>query len=170
MNVYNHKTMKRLYLVRHAKSSWEYDLTDHKRPLNNRGFKDAHLVSTHLKGTIPLPDLVLSSDAMRALTTANIFISNLGLNEDDIVLNHDLYDFSGLNLTKVIKECDNAVNTLMVFGHNHAMTYFVNTYGNKPIGNVPTSGFTHIEMDIDSWKDLEKGVTIQTVFPRDLKG
>jgi phosphohistidine phosphatase len=161
--------MKRLYLVRHAKSSWEHDVTDHKRPLNKRGYNDAQLVSRHIKGLIQLPDLVFSSDAMRALTTANIFISNLGLNEDDIILNHDLYDFSGHNLTDVIKSCDDSVNTLMVFGHNHAMTYFVNTYGNKPIGNVPTSGFTHIEMEIDSWKGLLKGITIQTVFPRDLK-
>ncbi len=161
--------MKRLYLVRHAKSSWKHDVSDHKRPLKNRGFKDAHLVSKHIKGLIRLPDLVISSDAMRALTTANIFISNLGLNEDDIVLNHDLYDFSGHSLTKVINSCDDSVNTLMAFGHNHAMTYFVNTYGNRPIGNVPTSGFTHIEFEIDSWKDLEKGKTIETVFPRDLK-
>ena len=161
--------MKHLYLVRHAKSSWEHDVSDHKRPLKKRGFNDAQLVSRHIKSLIRLPDLVFSSDAIRALTTANIFISNLGLNEDDIILNHDLFDFSGDNLTDVIKSCDDAVNTLMVFGHNHAMTYFVNSYGNKPIGNVPTSGFTHIEMEIDSWKDLKKGTTIQTIFPRDLK-
>ncbi len=161
--------MKTLYLVRHAKSSWEYDVSDRQRPLNKRGFKDANLVSKHLKDKIQLPDLVMSSDANRALTTANIFSRNLGLNEYDIVLNHDLYDFSGQGLTEVIKNCDDSVGTLMVFGHNHAMTYFVNTYGNKPIGNVPTSGFTHIELDIDSWTDLKKGVTVQTVFPRDLK-
>ena len=161
--------MKNLYLVRHAKSSWEYDVSDHQRPLNKRGFKDANLVSKYLKNTIKLPDLVMSSDANRALTTANIFSNSLGLNEDDIVLNHDLYDFSGHGLTEVIKNCDNSVRTLMVFGHNHAMTYFVNTYGNKPIGNVPTSGFTHIELEIISWKELIKGITIQTVFPRDLK-
>ncbi len=161
--------MKRLYLVRHAKSSWEYDVSDHKRPLNKRGFKDANLVSKHLKNVIIFPELVISSDANRALTTANIFISNFGINEDDIKLEHELYDFSGQGLTNVIKNCDDSIDTLMVFGHNHAMTYFVNTYGNKPIGNVPTSGFTHIEIDINSWNDLTKGTTIQTVFPRDLK-
>jgi phosphohistidine phosphatase len=161
--------MKRLYLVRHAKSSWEYDVSDHKRPLNKRGFKDANLVSKHLKNVIIFPELIISSDANRALTTANIFISNFGINEDDIKLEHELYDFSGQGLTNVIKNCVDSIDTLMVFGHNHAMTYFVNTYGNKPIGNVPTSGFTHIEIDINSWNDLTKGTTIQTVFPRDLK-
>lgn len=161
--------MKNLYLVRHAKSSWEYDLSDHERPLNKRGFKDANLVSKHLKGSLNLPDLVISSDAVRAKTTARIFVDNLGISDNIFTLNHKLYDFSGSDLREVIEDCDNSVDTLMVFGHNHAMTYFVNTYGNKPIGNVATSGFTHIELDIDSWKDLNKGVTIQTVFPKQLK-
>ncbi len=162
--------MKTLYLVRHAKSSWEYDVSDHQRPLNKRGFKDAKLVSKYLNNKIQLPDIVISSDANRALTTAKIYSSNLGFNEDDIVLNHDLYDFSGHGLTEVIKNCDDSVGTLMVFGHNHAMTYFVNTYGNKPIGNVPTSGFSQLELDINSWKELKKGITVQTVFPKQLKG
>lgn len=162
--------MKNLYLVRHAKSSWEYDLSDHERPLNNRGYKDANLVSNHLKKNLVLPDLVISSDAVRAKTTATIFVDNLEISKVIFELNHELYDFSGMQLTDVIKNCDDSVNTLMVFGHNHAMTYFVNTYGNKPIGNVPTSGFTHIQMDIDSWNDLKKGITVQTVFPKQLKG
>lgn len=161
--------MKTLYLVRHAKSSWEYDVSDHQRPLNKRGFKDAKLVSKYLNNKLQLPDLVISSDANRAFTTAKIYADHLGLNEDDIQLNHDLYDFSGHGLTDVIKNCDDSVDTLMVFGHNHAMTYFVNTYGNKPIGNVPTSGFTQLELDINSWSELKKGITKQTVFPRDLK-
>ena len=162
--------MKNLYLVRHAKSSWEYDLSDHERPLNNRGYKDANLVSKHLKGNLNLPDLVISSDAVRAKTTAIIFVDNLEISSDIFELDHNLYDFSGSQLTEVIKNCDDSVDTLMVFGHNHAMTYFVNTYGNKPIGNVPTSGFTHIELNIDSWNDLIKGITVQTVFPKQLKG
>ena len=161
--------MKNLYLVRHAKSSWEYDVSDHQRPLKKRGFKDAHLVSNYLKNKITLPDLVISSDANRALTTANIFISNLGLNEDDIELDHELYDFGGRGLINVIKNCDDSINTLMVFGHNYAMTNFVNSYGDKLIDNVTTSGFTHIELDINSWKELKKGTTVLTVFPRDLK-
>lgn len=161
--------MKHLYLVRHAKSSWEHDVIDHERPLNKRGFKDAHLVSNHLKGNIELPDLVLSSDAVRAKTTANIFTYNLGIDDSKLQLVHDLYDFGGKELTRVIQSCDDSVETLMVFGHNNAMTFFANNFGNTFINNVPTCGFTHIEFDIDSWKDLNKGKTIQTVFPKQLK-
>ncbi len=161
--------MKTLYLVRHAKSSWEYDLIDHERPLNNRGFKDANLVSKHLKKSIGLPDLVLSSDAVRAKTTAYIYAKNLGINEEGIVLNHQLYDFSGRDLTHVISNCDDDIKTLMVFGHNHAMTAFVNTFGDTYTDNVATSGFTHLEFDIDSWKDLKPGKTIQSLYPKQLK-
>ncbi len=162
--------MKTLYLVRHAKSSWEYDVIDHERPLNDRGFKDANLVSSHLKETLELPDLVISSDAMRAKTTAMIFMKNLGIVEGEILLNHELYDFSGRGLTNVISNCDDDINILMVFGHNHAMTAFVNTYGDEYTGNVATSGFTHIEFDIGSWKELKPGKTKQSLYPKKLKG
>ncbi len=161
--------MKNLILVRHAKSSWEHNVIDHDRPLNERGFKDAGLVSNDLKNRSLGIDLVLSSDAMRAKTTANIFISNMGVNPEIVHLNHDLYDFSGTNLTEVIKTCDNSDNKLMIFGHNHAITAFVNTYGSSYIDNVPTSGVVAIEFDIDNWKNLNKGKTIWTLFPRDLK-
>ncbi|NMH89488.1 SixA phosphatase family protein [Flavivirga algicola] len=161
--------MKNLILVRHAKSSWEHNVIDHERPLNKRGFKDADLVSNNLKARDLNIDLILSSDAMRAKTTANIFISNLGVDTYTVHLNHDLYDFSGTNLTEVIKTCDNSVDTLMVFGHNHAITSFVNTYGSSYIDNVPTSGVVVIAFDIDNWKNLDKGKTMWTLFPRDLK-
>ncbi len=160
--------MKKLIIVRHAKSSWQYDVIDHERPLNDRGFDDAHKVSNEFKGKLN-PDLVLSSDALRAISTANIFISNLGIDTNKVLLNHDLYDFSGENLIRVIKSCHDIYKELMVFGHNHAITAFVNSYGNKPIENVPTCGVVIIEFDILNWSDLKPGKTIHTIFPRDLK-
>ena len=111
----------------------------------------------------------MSSDAMRAKTTAMIFLKHLGMDVDEIQLNHELYDFSGRGLTNVISNCDDSVDKLMVFGHNHAMTAFVNTYGDEYTGNVATSGFTHIVFDIDSWKDLKPGKTLQSLYPKKLK-
>ena len=161
--------MKKIILIRHAKSSWKHNVIDHDRPLNKRGFEDANLVSISLKESHLNIDLVLSSDAMRAKTTANIFMSNLDIDTSMVHLNHELYDFSGTNLIEVIKACDDSINTLMLFGHNHAITAFVNTYGDSYIDNVPTSGVVVIEFDIINWKNLNKGKTIQTLFPRDLK-
>ena len=62
--------MKTLYLVRHAKSSWEFDVIDHQRPLNDRGLRDAPNVARHIAQEMPQPDYFLSSDATRAMTTA----------------------------------------------------------------------------------------------------
>ena len=161
--------MKTLTLIRHAKSSWEHNVIDHERPLNKRGLNDAALVSSSLAKNLLHPELILSSDANRAKTTASIFMSGLNINEDLINLNHDLYDFSGYNLINVIKACDDAINTLMIFGHNHAITAFVNTYGDVYIDNVPTSGVVILEFDIKQWRDLKPGKTVSTLFPRDLK-
>lgn len=161
--------MKNLILVRHAKSSWKHNVTDHERPLNKRGLNDAQKISNHLIKKGLNVELAWSSDAIRAKTTANIFISNLGISQEIFSLNHDLYDFSGENLVKIIKNCDDKINSLMVFGHNHAITAFVNSYGDKYIDNVPTSGVVNIEFEIDSWKNLNQGKTIQTLFPRDFK-
>lgn len=162
--------MKRIILIRHAKSSWKHDVIDHKRPLNDKGLKDAEIISKQLveynKWNI---DFVMSSDAKRTKTTALIFTSNLKINESDICFVHELYDFEGRNLFRCIKSCDNSINNLMVFGHNHAITHFVNRYGNQYIENVPTSGVTIIEFDIEKWKNLNKGNTIKTLFPKDFK-
>ena len=161
--------MKKLVLVRHAKSSWEHDVTDHQRPLKKRGFKDADMVSNSFKKKSLTADFLISSDAIRAKTTAEIFISNLNIDESIVRFIHDLYDFSGKSLLRVIKSCDDTINTLMVFGHNNALTDFVNTFGDKYIDNVPTSGLVIIEFNIDNWKGLKPGKTSYTLFPRDLK-
>jgi len=161
--------LKRLVLIRHAKSSWEHGVTDHQRPLKKRGYKDADMVSKSFNKEGFTADFVISSDAIRAKTTAEIFISNLNIDENIVRFNHNLYDFSGTDLVRIIKSCDDTINTLMVFGHNHAITAFVNTYGDKYIDNVPTSGLVAIEFDMDSWNKLKPGKTYTTLFPRDLK-
>ena len=161
--------MKKLTLTRHAKSSWEHNVIDHERPLNDRGSSDAVLLANEFKNSFIQPDLLISSDANRAKTTANIFIETLNISSKIVRYNHSLYDFSGRNLVEVIKNCDESVNHLWVFGHNHAITYFVNTYGNVYIDNVPTCGIVQIEFDINDWKNLKKGKTLMTLFPRNLK-
>ncbi|WGK64338.1 SixA phosphatase family protein [Croceiramulus getboli] len=161
--------MKTLYLVRHAKSSWEYDVIDHQRPLNERGLSDAPLIAAHVAGLIETPDLFMSSDAVRALTTANFYAKAFGVPTEDIRLNHDLYDFDGRQLVREVKKLPNAHDRVMVFGHNHAMTFFVNEFGSKPIGNVPTAAFTAIQFDIDDWENLNKGTTLHHIAPKQLK-
>ncbi|OEK08392.1 histidine phosphatase family protein [Flavivirga aquatica] len=161
--------MKKIILIRHAKSSWKYDVIDHERPLNKRGYNDAELVSNYFIDNSLEINMVMSSDAVRAKTTAKIFINNLNINEDIVHYDHKLYDFAGNDLIEVIKSCDNSIDNLMIFGHNHAITAFVNTYGSQYIENVPTCGIVIIQFDIKKWNDLILGKTIKTIFPSSLK-
>src|SRR5690606_7654736 len=127
------------------------------------------LVSSILKNSNLSVDSVISSDANRAKTTAELLISNLNIDVNLLKLNPDLYDFSGEKLLKTIKSTDNKVKSLMVFGHNHAITFFVNKFGDRYIDNVPTCGVVIIEFDIQDWGNLKPGKTIKTIFPRGLK-
>lgn len=161
--------MKTLYIVRHAKSSWEFNLEDHKRPLNNRGLRDAELVGNKLKELVKSIDKVYSSDAVRAKTTANIVLGQMGLGEDILTIEPKLYDFNGHQVIEVIKACDKGVDTLMIFGHNHAFTSIVNLYGSTIIDNLPTAGAVGIQFNIQNWSEIEVGKTVLTVFPKTLR-
>ena len=161
--------MKTLYLVRHAKSSWEFDLTDHERPLNDRGLRDAPRVAEYTAEQLPKPDAIWSSDAMRAKLTSFFFAKAYGFDENTVQLYHELYDFSGGQVVEHIRSCDQVIDRLMVFGHNNAMTNIVNTYGNQYTDNVPTCGVTALTFAIDDWRNLKPGKTIFSCTPKGLK-
>lgn len=161
--------MKKLYFVRHAKSSWKHDVDDHKRPLKERGERDGQLVSKKVSTEIEAPQKIISSDATRALNTAKFFKEAWNIDEANFETNHDLYDFSGQNVIRVIKGLDDALNRVMIVGHNHAFTSVVNMLGSQHIDNVPTCGFVMLEFDEKHWSDITTGKTVNTIFPRDLK-
>lgn len=161
--------MKTLYMVRHAKSSWEFDVIDHKRPLKKRGINDGGIVSAYVAENFEAPEQILSSDAVRALSTAQFFKEAYQIPDKEFEITHDLYDFSGHKVMETIKSLDDSLNRVMIVGHNHAFTSIANMLGNKYIDNVPTCGFVAIEFSESSWKDITTGITKNTVFPRDLK-
>jgi phosphohistidine phosphatase len=162
--------MKTLILIRHAKSSWKYNLPDHKRPLKSRGKNDAKLMSTHLSKTnFITPDLILSSDGERAKQTASIFIKHLKWDNVNFNLEHDLYDFSGESAFNVIRNTPNSITTLVVFGHNPTFTMLASQMGSKFIDNIPTSGLVQIQFEQDDWAKVKNGLTIKTLFPKSLK-
>ncbi|MGC4039749.1 MAG: histidine phosphatase family protein [Flavobacterium sp.] len=161
--------MKQLILVRHAKSSWDAPLRDFDRPLTGKGIQDAHLVSSNIASQIPKAFVVWSSAATRAKETAMIFAQNISFPIESIEFKEELYTFDERKLEQVIKSCPDHYEHLIVFGHNEAITNFVNKFGNTFIDNVSTSGFVNIIFDQNSWENIENGVTKKVVFPRDLK-
>jgi len=161
--------MKTIILVRHAKSSWENDLSDRQRPLKNRGLKDANLVSNAFCKLGYLPKKYFSSPAKRALETSKIFLKTLKIDQSNLTIVEDLYDFNGTSVINFIKTLDNRTNSVMIFGHNHAFTSISNIFGNIFIDNLPTSGLVKINFEIDNWKDLKKGSTELKIIPKELK-
>ena len=161
--------MKNLIIVRHAKSSWENPVSDKERNLTDRGRNDAALVSLESLGLIRNKFVLFSSNARRALETAAIFATNYSFPFNDIIINEDLYTFDENQLEKVIKSLNNDLENVILFGHNEAITNFVNKFGDIFIENVPTSGLIWIEFDCLEWKLLKKGKTKKVVFPRELK-
>jgi len=161
--------MKILYLLRHAKSSWEEGVDDHKRSLKNRGKNDAELVSKYVAIKVKAPQKIYSSDANRAQTTARYFKESFGVSDKDCILKPSLYDFEGSKVMEVIKNVANNLDCVMIVGHNHALTSIVNMLGDAVINNLPTCGFVELQFEVDSWEFANFGHTSTQVFPRDLK-
>jgi phosphohistidine phosphatase len=161
--------MKNLILIRHAKSNWDVPLQDIDRPLDRRGMKDAHLVSSHIIEFIPKTFVIWSSIAKRASDTALIFAQNILYPIDCIDYKESLYTFDEKQLEKAIKSCDDVFDSIILFGHNGAITNFANKFGNICINNVPTSGFVALEFDTQFWGEINKGHTKKIIVPKDLK-
>ncbi len=159
--------MKTLYIVRHAKSSWEYQgIKDIDRPLKKRGINDAYLVSKVLKNMIDCPNVFISSCANRALHTAMIFSYAFNYPLANLKISKSLYSFSDGYLIKTIKALDDGFNSAIIFSHDHGINTFVNTFGNKPIAHVPTCGVVGIEFTNNHWKNIKKGETFLVEFPK----
>ena len=161
--------MKNLILVRHAKSRWETPLKDRDRPLSKNGLQAAHLVSSSVSKYLPKTYLFWTSVAERASQTALIFAQNLSYPIESIIYKEELYTFDENQLAKVIKSCKNEFDSVILFGHNGAITNFVNKFGDVFIENVPTSGFVSLQFDVDDWSAIEKGKTLKVIVPKDLK-
>lgn len=161
--------MKQLILVRHGKSSWEYNVSDKDRPLLERGINDALLVSGKFLSNPIEVDFVFSSPANRALHTCLIFFRQLDYPMQKLEITDSLYDFSGDSVIPFVNKLDNHLDTVMIFGHNHAFTHIANSWGNTYIDNVPTSGLVHLQFGSETWENIEKGTTVQTIFPKQIR-
>tara|TARA_R100000935_G_scaffold42107_1_gene63779 strand:- start:2340 stop:2825 length:486 start_codon:yes stop_codon:yes gene_type:complete len=161
--------MKRLILVRHGKSSWDNNLPDEKRPLKKRGERDGLLVAKSFSPFSKKPVTVWSSPAVRALSTANIFKDELEIEDKHFNIINSLYTFNSADLYSQIQNCEAEIDTLMVFGHNPAMTNLVNKLGDSNVDNVPTTGLTVIDFESNSWENLKNGKTVLSLFPKNLR-
>lgn len=161
--------MKELILVRHAKSSWEYDVKDADRPLGERGITDAHLIAQALEKNLTGVQAIFSSPANRALHTCMILMREMGRPLGEVQVVRELYDFSGQGVCEHVWSLDDTLEKVMLFGHNNAMTHIANKWGSKYLENVPTCGVVHLTFPVDSWKEITYGDTLYTMFPKNLR-
>ncbi len=161
--------MKKLILVRHGKSSWKEDLPDDERPLKKRAFKDAGLVLNAFSGFCEKPLKIWSSYATRALDTAKIFKERLEVEDNDFTVKDELYTFDSWSLLDIIRSCEDEVDTLMVFGHNPAITGVANQLGDQHFSNIPTTGLCMIQFETENWKKIQDGKTLMYLFPKNLR-
>ena len=162
--------MKTLYIVRHAKSSWEYEgIKDIDRPLKERGINDAYLISNMLQKKISTPDVFIASCANRALHTAMIFCYTFNFPLANLRISKSLFNFSDGYLIKTVKTLDDGYDSAIIFSHDHGISDFVNKFGSEILDQVPTCGVVGIKFDINNWKDIKSGKTFLTEFPKNYK-
>lgn len=146
--------MRQLILVRHAKSSWDNpELNDFERPLNMRGKRDAPFMANLLAEKKVIPDLILSSPAVRTKLTTLEFASKLGISESQILWNDKLYLASSAKLFNILSKVDYKANTIMLVGHNPGLTDLQNLLCREVIENIPTCGIVSMKTRKE-WKDI----------------
>lgn len=150
--------MLTLFLIRHAKSSWDSPtMADFDRPLNERGKLNAPFMGKKLVDKGEMPELLISSTAKRAFSTAKKIAKELKYDEDKIVKNDNLYHAIVKTWLQEINKLNDSKKTIMCFGHNNGITEFVNYLTNGDIPNIPTCGIVKIKFEFDSWKMVSKG-------------
>ena len=162
--------MKNLFLLRHAKSSWDNAaLGDFDRPLSKRGISNAIQLSEYIQKHSISFDLVLSSPSERTQSTLDLVLSSL----DPIPtsnLKECIYHASALSLIQLITEQDDEINNLLIIGHNPGLHILTETLTNESIVKFPTCAFVKIT-NFNQWKDLDAGILNleSLITPRELK-
>ncbi len=151
--------MRTLYLIRHAKSSWgNPGLRDHDRPLNERGLHDAPKMAQLLVEQGVQPDLLVSSPAKRAFTTALFFAEAFKLEAEKVLREPNIYEAFPQDILRIISELPESSQTVLLFGHNPTFTEVANHFiENDFIENVPTCGVVKITSTAASWREFYEG-------------
>jgi len=147
--------MKKLFLVRHAKSSWEdKKLLDHRRDLNKRGKRDAPVMGERLVARGIEVDRMISSTATRALKTAEMIAAELDHPWDELIIDERLYLASVEEILEIIHNLPGYLDQVMVFGHNPGMTDLINTLCMAYLDNLPTCGIFELTYKINVWSQI----------------
>ena len=158
--------MKKIIIIRHAKSSWtDISLTDFERTLDPRGLSDAPMMADRLKSSGYFPEIIVSSDAVRAKTTAGYFADSFGL---QLKIDPKLYHGQSENYLNALAEMNDQISTIALVGHNPGITHIANLIAPGCTNNIPTCGIIIASSAKNnwssmSWKDMHLDVLL---FPK----
>jgi len=161
--------MKRLLIIRHAKSSWDYpELSDFERPLNKRGKRDLPDMAQRLSEKNLNIDLFLSSPATRAIITAIGHAEKFGVKSEEIIQDSRLFHASSKYIQKVISETSDQITSLAIFGHNPGLTDLISDISDFDLWNLPTCAVCGIDLPIASWQEITgaKGSKFYYDYPK----
>lgn len=157
--------MKKLILIRHAKSSWESTATaDYDRPLSERGKTDAPRIAEFLAAKKLEPDQFFTSSALRAHTTAKLISKDIGFEQEAIMADRRLYLADVPHLQSIMREFSDDWDCIFLLGHNPTITECANLLANDELENIPTCGVYGIALNIDTWSRLHNGVGTKLFF------
>jgi len=140
--------MKKLLLIRHAKAG-SHDMTDFKRPLTDRGIREAEFMAHQLKKAGLIPQYILTSPALRTQTTANIISKVLNILPNSA--NKAIYEADTHTLFKIINDLPDEYNFIALIGHNPGMSQMLYELTGE-LRDMPPAGAALIDFDFDSWK------------------
>jgi len=153
---------RRLTLVRHAKSSWSDGvLSDFERPLNARGLWDAPTMARRFAADLQRETAskvrLVSSPALRALTTAQIFADTLNIPHSEMVLQEKIYEAMPGTLLEIVRAFDDADCHVLMFGHNPGFSDLARLLADCPFLEMPTCAIAHLRFGLRTWRKLNPG-------------
>lgn len=156
---------KNLLLIRHAKSGWDdLLLPDFQRPLNERGLKNAPEMARRMIKRELIPKQIISSPALRALTTSQIFASEFKINQSEIIQEAEIYEAHAQTLLEVVNNLDNSSNFTALFGHNPGLSNLANYLCNNASFELPTCGMILLKFPFDAWEMISRDTAELILF------
>lgn len=164
--------MKTIYLIRHAKSSWEnHRLSDFERPLNKRGMNDTKKIGQELNQLDFNPEKIIASTSVRTTATIQLLCEHINYNFKNVEFNSTLYHPSRENFMRILEDLPDELESVALVSHNYGISEFADYLTENFMEAMPTCAVVCIELDIDSWKEIVRGLgtTKWYIYPKMLE-
>jgi phosphohistidine phosphatase len=161
--------MKKLVLIRHAKSSWEFNLEDRDRPLTKKGIKRIKQMVMHNPEIFSSSEIIFSSTANRATHTTSILVNSLFISFKIVNLVEDLYTFKVSKLIHFLKRLSDNYESVICVGHNPAFTDAVSYFSNTELDYLPTAAWAKLEFEQSKWVNIADGTLTLGIPKKNLK-